>query len=691
MFEVPAEAASRLEPPSKTKSIYPFGADGTLAWATPAGELLQFASCIKGKLAGVDYRNSVEKGKDYQSRTKMLQTALNLPQGSGNGIGLSLDLNIHPINVHWIHNRWPRFIYQFRGMEIRLQYYVTSQSVVQQYLIRNDGDEDISLPYIISTDILFRDHEFKKETFRPVPISKSSERLMLAQNSELLVSNEPNDVQFEIAVFLNKHRISLWMKDQPSDDGDKTTDSRNSEVVDQGLLSIEETLRDRIVNRNSMRSPSRLVSNLGFSSRLQNRYFFEAFERISGDRRLQKHKRRNFAKFHTSLVVPRGSSQELCAILKISGPLHLETTLDQTASKSVGVQSKDHAVNRQGPSVGEERMSSKIRHEETALFARMESSSFDISDASHMAQVTQFMQKSLLLGQAQARFEEFEFARYHFFIASLIAEIVHKEDIELLGAVHFRYAKFLLRHGWYPDGLKKMEDLVQKMSNEEDRNVKTPKLWSEVRIQLASIYLDLGRFSEAENFYQQSLQYLKQNPSALEPVSASVWERIAWAKVNQGHYEQASAIYTRLLDQGFASRQTLLSNLGFLKRRLGKFADAQEFYVHAIEEFTGDKTNKIFARSGLSSCLRSLRATPESIDRLSASSIQYIDINDTLSQVQYLQSASKDDHPFGFVLSRYLETLLSLCSIQVKGKDVSGIMFVGADPVECAYEGRNAL
>lgn len=146
-----------------------------------------------------------------------------------------------------------------------------------------------------------------------------------------------------------------------------------------------------------------------------------------------------------------------------------------------------------------------------------------------------------------------------------------------------------------------------------------------------------------------------------------------------------------MLDQEFASRRTLLSNLGFLKRRLGKFADAQEFYVHAIEEFTGDKTKEIFARSGLSSCLRSLGATPERLDRLSASSIKYIDINDTLSQLQYLQSPSKDDHPFGFILSRYLETLLSLCSIRVKGKDVSGIMFVDANPVECAYEGRNAL
>ena len=653
---------------------------------------MQFASCIKGKLAGVDYRKSVEKGKDYQSRMKMLRTALNLPQGSGNGIGLSLDLNIHPINVHWIQNRWPRFIYQFRGMEIRLQYYVTSQSVVQQYQIRNDGDEDISLPYIISTDILFRDHELESETFRPVPIQKSSERLMLSQNSELLVSNEPNDVQFEIAVFLNKHRISLWMDNQSSDGEHEGGDNRNSEVADPWLPIIEEMLRDRIVNRNSMRSPSRFISNLLSSYRLRG--LFETFATSPGDRRLQKHKRTNFAKFHKTLVVPRGSSQELCAIVKISGPLQLETASDQSASKSVGVQYNDRAANRQGLSDDEERMNSKLRREETALFAQRVDSSFDISDTSHMAQVIQFMQKCQLLGRAHASVGKVGLARYYFFIASLIAEIVHKEDIELLSAIHFRYARFLLRHGWYFDGLKKMEDLVQNMSNEEGRNAKTPKLWSEVRVQLASIYLNLGRFSEAENLYQQSLKYLTQNTSTLEPVSASVWERIAWAKVNQGYYAEASAIYTQFLDQRSPSCRTLLSNLGFLKRKLGKFSDAQEFYARALEESTGykfNKTNKIFARSGLSSCLRSLRATPESIDRLSASSINYIDINDTLSQVQYLQPPIKDDHPFGFVLSRYLETLLSLCSIPIKGKDVSGILFIDADPVECAHEGRNAL
>ena len=609
----------------------------------------------------------------------MLQTALNLPQGSGNGIGLSLDLNLHPSKVHWVHNRWPRFIYQFRGMEIRLQYYVTSQSVVQQYQIRNDGDEDISLPYIISTDILVRDHGLQTESFWPIPPQKSSERLMMFQNSELLVRNEPNDVQFEIAVFLNKQRISIWMDNQPTNGEDEPGDNKDSKVFDQGLQRIEKALRDATVDQKRMPA---LHERLG--------YYISLLEASSGDRRPGSGKIKTFAKFHNTLVVPGGSSQELCAIVKISRPLQLEKDLDQSASKSISAQSKDRAVNGQGPLDNEARMRSKIRHEEDALHFRRGDISFDISDTRRRAQAIQLMQKYLLLGRASASVDRVGPARYSFFTASLIAEIIYKEDIYLLNVARFRYAKSLLRHGWYSDGLKNMEDLAQSIPNEEGRNPKMTKLWSEVRTQLASDDLNLGRFSQAHNLYQQSLQHLTQGIPTLDLVSAPIWERIAWAKVNQGQYEQASEIYNRFLEQGFASRGIVLSNLGFIKRRLGQFADAQAFYERALQEPNRESTsltNKIFARGGLCSCLRSLGATLERNDRRSASSIEYIDINDTLSQFQFLHSPNKDCL-FDFVISRHLETLLSTCSIQVKEK---GIMFVDADPMECGYEGRGAL
>ena len=170
-------------------------------------------------------------------------------------------------------------------------------------------------------------------------------------------------------------------------------------------------------------------------------------------------------------------------------------------------------------------------------------------------------------------------------------------------------------------------------------------------------------------------------------------ERIAWAKINRGKYEQAYEIYDRFLDQGSASHRIILSNLGFIKSRLGQFADAQSFYERALQELSSESINtinEVFARSGLSACLRRLGATPESIADLSASSIQYIDVNNALSDVECLGSSFRES-PFDFVISRHLESLLSLCSIPVKGKGVSGIMFVDADPLDCMYVGRGAL
>ena len=301
------------------------------------------------------------------------------------------------------------------------------------------------------------------------------------------------------------------------------------------------------------------------------------------------------------------------------------------------------------------------------------------------------MQKSFRVGRRLAKVGQIISSRYYFFTGSLIAEIVYKEDINRLNGVRFRYAKTLLQYGWYSDGLKKMEDLVQNMSNEGDKKT---KLWSDVLERLASVYLSLGRFSDAESRYQEWLLHFTKDKSAVESVSAPIWERIAWVKVDQGQDEKASEMYTGLLGQNPASRQVLLSNLGFVKRRLGQFADAKVFYERAIDEKINNdcryESNKIFARSGLSSCLRSLRATPESIDEQSDSSLKYIDINDTLSQVRYMHLPSKENS-FDFVASRHLEILLSICSIPIKGNGVSGIIFIDADPVECAYEGRPAL
>ena len=201
-----------MSPPSKTKSIYPFGNEGTLAWATPAGELLQIASCIDNELIGIECKRLVEKGDGYYQKGRMLSEAVQLPQGSGCGIGLSLAVDIQPSDVSWVQNRWPRFTYQYNNLDIKLQYYVEpkSRSIIQQYQICNTAPNEVSLPFIVSSDACFRRHGNASHKSHPIPSGKSHERLLLFNNSEVLLDCAAERAQFRMSVFLNAQRLSLW-------------------------------------------------------------------------------------------------------------------------------------------------------------------------------------------------------------------------------------------------------------------------------------------------------------------------------------------------------------------------------------------------------------------------------------------------------------------------------------------------
>ncbi|KAL8634463.1 MAG: hypothetical protein Q9228_007942, partial [Teloschistes exilis] len=194
-FEAPSGSTTSLDPPSKTRSMFPFGIDGTLAWTTPAGELLQVASCLENKLISVEYKRSIDRGRGYLDRGKMLERALDQSQGSGFGIGLSLDLALEPVHKSWLYNRWPRYRFMDNGLDIRLQYYIDAHSVIQQYSVRNNGEEEKSLPYSFSSDLVFREHRGQKSPIHPVPTNKTPERLFLFRNSEVLIQNQTEKCQ----------------------------------------------------------------------------------------------------------------------------------------------------------------------------------------------------------------------------------------------------------------------------------------------------------------------------------------------------------------------------------------------------------------------------------------------------------------------------------------------------------------
>lgn len=104
-----------------------------------------------------------------------MEKAVSSRQGLGYGIGVSLGSNPETSDVSWVHNRWPRYSYRAALLDIQLQYYIdsASQSIVQQYQIRNDSREDASMPYIINSDICFREHgkiNGKSYPFQPVSL-----------------------------------------------------------------------------------------------------------------------------------------------------------------------------------------------------------------------------------------------------------------------------------------------------------------------------------------------------------------------------------------------------------------------------------------------------------------------------------------------------------------------------------------
>ncbi|KAI4114721.1 MAG: hypothetical protein LQ341_007767, partial [Variospora aurantia] len=83
LFDPPAASTFERKPPSEAKALYSFGNDGTLAWTTATGELLQVARFINNRIVGANYKKSIKRGPTLQDRCKMLEEAVVQPQGSG--------------------------------------------------------------------------------------------------------------------------------------------------------------------------------------------------------------------------------------------------------------------------------------------------------------------------------------------------------------------------------------------------------------------------------------------------------------------------------------------------------------------------------------------------------------------------------------------------------------------------------
>ncbi|KAG7006888.1 hypothetical protein G7Y79_00012g032240 [Physcia stellaris] len=246
-------------------------------------------------------------------------------------MGLSLDLDLRPVNVSYIHNRWPRFTYQHNALDIRLQYYIDSHRVVQQYQIRNNGQEEHFLPFIVSSDICFWEHKDVREEARPVPTGKSPDRLLLFQNSEVLVRDTTYKAHLRMTLFQNTQRISLWA-DKPLGIDEETIEGGNdTHDTDRGIERFERELQDIIINKRDF-----LYS--------QNFHLTSMYELHYGRdvrrKQTQPSQRKNFAKHHDKLTLPGLSTQELCLVIHLEDILPDDVAYDDPGLRTTDISSR---------------------------------------------------------------------------------------------------------------------------------------------------------------------------------------------------------------------------------------------------------------------------------------------------------------------------------------------------------------
>lgn len=671
------------------------------------------ASCLQNRLVGVEYKKSIQRGQKYRDRAKMLERAVSSPQGAGYGIGISLEHSHEPTDVSWIYNRWPRYTYQSDHLDIRLQYYIDSHSIVQQYQIRNNGQKEASLPYIINSDICFREHESSIRATDPIPTIRSPKRLILFLNSEVVIRSGAERASLKMAVFLNAQRVTAWTENLRSSDGEATpeiNDPRNiSEQKSEKLEEAEDKLRRTILDKKLPSYGDDQIYKYTYSKH------YDAEHRRKQSLPDDEH---NFAEWRSELRIPENTTQELCAIIQLSELLPHEIDFIDASSSGRVVQDIPTTLG------AEETEIDNIWNRQLALVNDLKGVPLNTTDSEHRSRIVDFLAKHIAIGEELAKQDWLGEARYHFHTAYLIAESFFKEDI-LFPETHFRYAMFLDDNGWYTDGFELLNDLVDNLSSRECRDADITNIWTEALDRLASMYLTKNDFSSAEKLYRQAFSRLPHSDTELDAKSAHFSGKIAYTLVRQGRDDEADKEYEQLLNGSKLQRRTLLSNRAFVKRRLGQFEEAETLYKNAIREldseFPGDahgspeprtepsvlsdgsqerwnrfayKRNLLYLLSGIFVCLGKLTESPNSAKEsryISSNFTAYIDVNALLASSTHLKHLLLED-PLHFPIVRQLESCLSVCSIPVKGDNETNpcVAFVDADPLNCIYEGRVA-
>ncbi|KAI4117733.1 MAG: hypothetical protein LQ338_007498 [Usnochroma carphineum] len=392
---------------------------------------------------------------------------------------------------------------------------------------------------------------------------------------------------------------------------------------------------------------------------------------------------------HNKLMVPPNSTQELRAVIRLSG-------FSLKHDGSVALQSTTSAVEPNGDAKANvisndkaQGLMNKIRDKQSKLRHKAKDLLSKPSDSQKQQKTSMFINGYLELGKACATVGWIGEARYHLTTACFMAERFVEEGTFTWCNAQAEYAKFLDRYGWSDSAFKTTSRLFDILSTRKLNDSRMMVLWEKVRGRLAAILLEQGNFSEGEKIYKEA----SHDFSSHDTTWARCLERTAWAQVRQEKYKEAYDNYLRLVDVPNlrTRRRTIQSNLGYIMNRLGDMEHAKLHFKRALSgpsETSQEEVERLCARSALFACLRKSDARPEDNDEISKVLVRHIDIISPLFQT-IDSSFLIADCRFHFTITRQLELLLTTCSVPVTdGRGNHGVAFVDANPLDCRSQGR---
>ena len=101
------------------------------------------------------------------------------------------------------------------------------------------------------------------------------------------------------------------------------------------------------------------------------------------------------------------------------------------------------------------------------------------------------------------------------------------EDSKELMTAQYAYSDFLYNHDWLATALEIMEPLSNNLSNHKHKARELGTSSEKVQHRLATMYLKMDRFSEAETMYGHVLPYSTGQGTIPEPLLAHYLERQA--------------------------------------------------------------------------------------------------------------------------------------------------------------------